>query len=219
MNNFFQRTLTSISAGIIFISFYLFLPHSFFGIFWAALGCYMLVHEWSALLPLDSLHRLAFSVIYPVAPWALLGFYAYHFRGLSALAALYPFMIAWSFDVAAYGVGKLCGWHKIWPSISPGKSWQGLIGGTLAVFGLHVALIPYADWLPIFGQSAWWVVIVRTLIYSAAAFAGDIGESWFKRRAGIKDSGTLLPGHGGVLDRFDSVLVIIICLIIEMHLR
>lgn len=102
------------------------------------------------------------------------------------------FMI-WANDTGAYLVGKPWGKHKIWPAISPGKSWEGLVGGLLAAAGV-------AAWM--WGAEHAGVGVVTGLL----ATAGDFTESAWKRARGIKDSGQFLPGHGGVLDRFDGWL-------------
>ncbi|QLI80086.1 phosphatidate cytidylyltransferase [Chitinibacter fontanus] len=122
-------------------------------------------------------------------------------------------MIAWIADTFAYFSGKAFGRHKLAPSISPGKSWEGVYGGTLAV-------IVYVQWLPkpflLFpntalatpiGQAAIWLLIA--LLLTAVSVMGDLLESLFKRQINIKDSSNLLPGHGGVLDRIDSLLAIL----------
>ena len=112
---------------------------------------------------------------------------------------LMTIVAVWAADVAAYFVGSTLGRRKIVPAISPGKTWEGTIAGFVAA-ALVVALAN----APVVGLYAWW--IVTALFIGPVAFAGDLIESWMKRRAGVKDSGTLLPGHGGVLDRIDSLV-------------
>lgn len=105
----------------------------------------------------------------------------------------------WAADVAAYAVGSTVGRRKIVPSVSPGKTWEGTIAGVLAAAG--VVVLANA---PVVGFQPWWVVVA--VLIGPTAFAGDLLESWVKRRVGVKDSGALLPGHGGVLDRIDSLV-------------
>jgi phosphatidate cytidylyltransferase len=110
--------------------------------------------------------------------------------------------ILWISDTAAYGAGRAWGKHKLAPGISPGKTWEGVAGAAAAVAVYYVAL-SFA--IPHWG---WWNGIGGALLFAGVALAGVLGdlfESWIKRQAGVKDSGTLLPGHGGVLDRIDSV--------------
>ena len=107
----------------------------------------------------------------------------------------------WAADVGAYAVGSLWGRRKIAPRVSPGKTWEGTFGGfgaaALAVLGIAA----------LFGLGRPEAAVAAVTI-GPAAFAGDLLESWTKRRAGVKDSGTLLPGHGGMLDRIDSLIAV-----------
>jgi phosphatidate cytidylyltransferase len=108
-------------------------------------------------------------------------------------------LAVWAADVGAYVVGSSIGRRKIAPRVSPGKTWEGTIAGFILA-GLVVVL-----WNRPFAGLPLWSVVTAILI-GPVAFAGDLLESWVKRRAGAKDSGTLLPGHGGVLDRIDSLV-------------
>lgn len=107
----------------------------------------------------------------------------------------------WAADVGAYAVGSVAGRRKIVPRISPGKTWEGFLGGIgaagLAVLGIAA----------LFGLGRLEAASAAVLI-GPVAFAGDLLESWVKRRAGVKDSGMLFPGHGGMLDRIDSLLAV-----------
>ena len=107
----------------------------------------------------------------------------------------------WAADVGAYVVGSLAGRRKIAPRISPGKTWEGTFGGfgaaALAVLGLAA----------LFGLGRPQAAVAAVAI-GPVAFAGDLLESWLKRRASVKDSGSLFPGHGGMLDRIDSLLAV-----------
>ena len=124
----------------------------------------------------------------------------YFLRALGEPSAplLITIVAVWAADVAAYVVGSSFGRRKIAPAISPGKTWEGTIAGFLAAAA--VVLVAVAPT----GIYAWAVLAALTI--GPVAFAGDLLESLLKRRAGVKDSGTLLPGHGGVLDRIDSLL-------------
>ncbi|WP_373820005.1 phosphatidate cytidylyltransferase [Glaesserella sp.] len=118
---------------------------------------------------------------------------------------LYVFLLVWGADSGAYFVGRAFGKHKLAPKVSPGKSWEGAIGGVLTsgiiafiflqiapinVFGKELATVPF---------------IILSIITVAISILGDLSESMFKRQAGIKDSSNLIPGHGGILDRIDSL--------------
>jgi phosphatidate cytidylyltransferase len=111
---------------------------------------------------------------------------------------LWIFIVTWSTDILAYFTGRSLGGPKLAPSISPGKTWSGLIGGVLGA-ALGGALIVHYCGL------ARGLVLLAPLL-AIAAQCGDLFESSLKRRAGVKDSGRLLPGHGGVLDRLDGLL-------------
>lgn len=111
---------------------------------------------------------------------------------------LFALLIVWAADAGAYFSGKLFGRVKLAPSISPGKTWEGVIGGLLIVALLAIAADYYSD-APLA------VLLPFFLAVAALSIVGDLTVSMFKRTAGVKDSGTLFPGHGGVLDRVDSV--------------
>ncbi|WP_045049454.1 phosphatidate cytidylyltransferase [Rouxiella chamberiensis] len=128
----------------------------------------------------------------------LYGYAENHYNG--AWWLLYVMLLVWGADSGAYLFGKLFGKHKLAPKVSPGKTWEGLIGGLLTS-----ALI---SWL--FGRYAPLNVVPATLLVCSivaalASVLGDLTESMFKREAGIKDSGNLIPGHGGIMDRIDSL--------------
>lgn len=106
-------------------------------------------------------------------------------------------------DTGAYLVGSLIGRHKMIPHISPGKTWEGLVGGAL---GAIVAALALSGLLKL----SWQAAVLLGLAVCAAAVAGDLCESLLKRAAGVKDSGNIIPGHGGILDRIDSILFVIL---------
>jgi phosphatidate cytidylyltransferase len=111
---------------------------------------------------------------------------------------LWVFIVTWSTDIGAYFVGRSLGRRKLAPSISPGKTVEGLIGGAVAAFLLGAAWTLLTDLNP--------ALLFLAPVFAVAAQGGDLFESWMKRRAGVKDSGSWLPGHGGVLDRLDGLV-------------
>jgi phosphatidate cytidylyltransferase len=115
--------------------------------------------------------------------------------------AILALLVTWASDVGAYLVGSLIGRRKLAPRISPGKSWEGTIAG-------FVAAAAVAVWLGSAFQMATAAVAFVAVLSGPAALVGDLAESAIKRAAGVKDSGTLLPGHGGALDRIDSLLLV-----------
>jgi phosphatidate cytidylyltransferase len=119
---------------------------------------------------------------------------------------LFGMLTTFAYDTGAYFSGRTFGRHKMAPKISAGKTWEGAVGGLLIAVGVAVALRAAAVAISggfVFGIGA--TVLVGVLV-SLAAQLGDLVESALKRSAGVKDAGSLLPGHGGMLDRFDSLL-------------
>jgi phosphatidate cytidylyltransferase len=114
---------------------------------------------------------------------------------------LYTCYIIWTYDTLAYVSGRLTGRRPLWARISPGKTWEGSLGGALFAFLLAILLSRFNAVLSLPG---WLGFAGVTVLFGTA---GDLLESWLKRLAGKKDSGRLLPGHGGMLDRFDSLLL------------
>ncbi len=127
-------------------------------------------------------------------------------RAESLWMMLYALLIVWVTDSGAYLIGRKIGKNKLAPHISPNKTWEGSIGGSLStvvIVGTYLyfaqAAFPYS-----FSTMLLW-----TLVFSVGGQLGDLIESAFKRHYGVKDSGKILPGHGGILDRFDSLLFVL----------
>lgn len=116
----------------------------------------------------------------------------------SPLLLLAALLVVWAADTGAFAAGKLVGRVKLAPQISPGKTWEGVIGGLLLVSLMAIA----GSW---YYESRATVLVPFCLAAACASIVGDLTVSMFKRSAGLKDSGTLFPGHGGILDRIDSV--------------
>lgn len=128
-----------------------------------------------------------------------------------ALLLMLPLLVTWSSDIGAYAVGRTMGRHKLMPSVSPGKTIEGAIGGLLAsvlvawAFGNGV-LRPAAQ----LGFKFYpWGLVLFGVVVSIAAQVGDLAESLLKREAGVKDSSRIIPGHGGILDRLDSLFFVL----------
>ncbi len=111
-------------------------------------------------------------------------------------------LLIWASDVAAYLVGSFIGKNKLFERISPGKTWEGSVGALIINIGCAFLV---ANWFPELALKHWIVISVLVSIFGTI---GDLVESMFKRQAGVKDSGKIMPGHGGILDRFDSLLFV-----------
>ncbi len=159
--------------------------------FWLLVAPLWLLGRWHAP---RIFARAAIGVVILLPTWAALLYL--HARGPDVLLGVMA--VVWIADTAAYFSGRLFGRHKLAPVISPGKTWEG-------VMGAFVALMLYAG-----AWSLWGAMPVRPLFFMAAGLLylsvlGDLFESWIKRVSGMKDSGDTLPGHGGVLDRIDAL--------------
>lgn len=124
---------------------------------------------------------------------------------------LWVFIVTWATDIGAYFAGRAIGGPKLAPRVSPNKTIAGLVGGMVAAGLLGGLWAAYRD-LPS-------MLLVLGAPFAAAAQGGDLFESWMKRRAGVKDSGTLIPGHGGVFDRVDGLLVVATLTALALQLR
>jgi len=162
--------------------------------------------------PLSAVAITVFGIIYA----SLITYvYAlrYHPYAVGAVAgtlvAVLPVLLTWATDIGAYAFGRMFGKRKLMPSVSPGKTVAGAMGGLIltviaCLVYVRFLLMPYAQLgLTVAGAVAFGIIV------SVAGQTGDLAESLLKREAGVKDSSTLLPGHGGILDRFDSLLFVL----------
>ena len=162
--------------------------------------------------PFDSLAHTFFSVIYTAVPFSMFPFAAFARSGLKSLLPhdniifspgiiIGFFILIWANDTGAYLTGMSFGKHKLMERISPKKTWEGFIGGIIIAI---LAAWFLSDWLGVVNRFNW---VIISVIISVAGTYGDLIESMLKRSTGVKDSGTIMPGHGGFLDRFDSAVV------------
>ncbi|NVO01770.1 MAG: phosphatidate cytidylyltransferase [Bacteroidetes bacterium] len=154
--------------------------------------------------PFTNISYTIFGIFYIALPLSLLNFIAkpnFNLGEYQYAVLLGFFLLIWIYDTGAYVFGSLLGRHKLFERVSPKKSWEGSIGGSLACIALAYAL---SIFYPEIKMVDWIVVSIIIIIFGTF---GDLVESLFKRSINCKDSGTIFPGHGGVLDRFDAVLL------------
>lgn len=161
------------------------------------------------------------SQLYVALPFAMLGVLYFYpvevMQGGAYTVAITPvlplsvFIFLWASDSGAYLVGSLIGRHRLFPRISPKKSWEGSVGG--GVLALVAAWVLYT-FFPIMGLCQWLGMALVVVVFGTW---GDLVESLLKRQLGIKDSGNILPGHGGILDRFDSAMLAIPAVVVYLY--
>jgi len=207
------RKITGLSLGIMFflVCFGMvnnILPVKAYLLFIPALTIIFLVEVFSeknAILQNSAVTLTGF--IYVAVPFSLLNFIIY--PGYPATTEFNPVIIIgvlfiiWIYDTTAYLSGTAFGRHKLNKKISPNKSWEGVIGGTIAALAMGILNSVIFKEYEIIN---WLIISILTVIFGTL---GDLFESVIKRRLNVKDSGTTLPGHGGLLDRLDSLLFVI----------
>ena len=157
--------------------------------------------------------RIVIGPIILITAWVAL----YQSKSMGTGFLLSILLLVWVADISAYFVGRQWGHRKLAPAISPGKSWEGLVGGVIGVFVLSVSWLSLDGVFPILQSGlferlkvhGWVVFSLGILFLTLMSVVGDLMESLIKRSAGAKDSSQLLPGHGGVLDRLDALLPVL----------
>lgn len=160
----------------------------------------------------DPVTNISFSImgiLYVVIPLSILNFFAYspvyynemdiNTNNYSSLLLVGFFVIQWANDTGAYLFGSLLGKYKLFERISPNKTWEGFYGGAILAITTSIIFGQFFD-----GETIHWIIVAIIIVIFGTL--GDLTESQIKRSCGVKDSGNFLPGHGGILDRFDGVL-------------
>ncbi len=153
--------------------------------------------------PFTNLGHYLLGVVYLGIPFALLISISHWHDSYAPLRVLGLLLLTWTNDTMAYLVGSKIGKTPFFPRISPNKTWEGTLGGIVCTF-LVAGLFSY--WIPAFTFQQWMVLAAVVAIFGTL---GDLVESMLKRSIHVKDSGTILPGHGGFLDRFDSFIYVL----------
>ena len=153
--------------------------------------------------PFQNIGFIVLGMVYIGAPFALLDFIAFNNGEFSALVVFGLLLLTWMNDTGAYVFGSNFGKTPLLPSVSPKKTWEGTIGGVATTFLVAYLFCVFTNQLRLVD----WMVLA--LIVAVFGSMGDLVESMLKRSVGVKDSGTMLPGHGGVLDRFDAFIFIL----------
>ena len=167
--------------------------------------------------PLGNWSFTMLSQLYVALPFALLNVLAFHNDPTASSVSYNPmlplsvFIFIWLSDTGAYCVGSLIGKHRLFERISPKKSWEGSVGG--GVFAMAASLV-FAHYFPFLNEWEWIGLALTVVVFGTW---GDLTESLMKRQLGIKDSGNILPGHGGMLDRFDSALMAIPAAVVYLY--
>ena len=169
---------------------------------WACVPALLYLHPIRGPVMRTGLRRLAAGALAIGVAVLAIQYLRSHAELASPGFLLYAFAVVWVMDVGAYFVGRRFGKRKLAPSISPGKTWEGVWGGLATVAVLYALALALGDW----PEGTSFRLALATLLAAAFSVYGDLFESRLKRAAGRKDSSSLLPGHGGVLDRVDGVL-------------
>lgn len=188
-------------------------PDTFFGVFpsgWSKWGIFyalvMLMLTWTVLsknkTTFDDIGVYTLAALYIGTGFHYMAAIRSDHNGLALLC--YVFVVVWSTDIGAYMIGRKIGKHKLWPVISPNKTWEGSIGAVICALIFSAIYLAFVD----VGYPQLQMIVLAFFL-SIIGQMGDLVESAYKRFYGVKDSGKILPGHGGILDRFDSMLFVL----------
>lgn len=199
---FLGTVVAAVGLGLMSLVFLDLLPDAIipFGII-GILLCYIMALFRKTESPIQDLAYSLFGLLYAVIPFIFfmsLGFLGDTYNAFIPLGFL---ILLWTNDTGAYLAGKSLGKHKLFVRISPNKTWEGFVGGVLLAImaGFILSMC--------FGIFPSWVWILMAALIGVFGTLGDLVESMLKRNVGVKDSGNVLPGHGGLLDRFDGLLI------------
>jgi phosphatidate cytidylyltransferase len=214
------ETLKRSISGIIYVLV------MWFGVFYSQLSfniLFAIIGVWSLyeMYKLRKGKSKLIAFLYVIAPFFLIHLFAmtdqnYSQENFNPSIVLLMFILTWTFDTFAYLTGMKFGKNKILPSISPKKSWEGFIGGFL--FTLLAGFLSQFFFRSSFDNISLLTIVCMSTILPFTATIGDFIESHYKRQAGVKDSGSFIPGHGGILDRMDAFMITIPVIYILLNL-
>jgi len=217
----FIRVSTALVSLVFFLGAYFF-SKNIFSLILFLVGAIIIFFEWPKVAKKNK--YLWFLIpVYPLFPVFSLVYLNHFYRHIDILIPLYPFFISWAADTGGYFAGNLWGKHKLFPKISPKKTWEGLFGSLVLVLVVNVLVV---SWFLFTGGPDFEIfgilncpacLVVYSMILTVAAVGGDLFESFLKRKAGLKDTGAILPGHGGLLDRFDSVFFVGLVVFLSLY--
>ncbi|MEJ6734166.1 MAG: phosphatidate cytidylyltransferase [Flavobacteriales bacterium] len=201
-----NRVLATISSVLIFVSFLSICLFPYYSKTLAACSIFSILAIFVSALfqkenkSFNSTASTFLAISYVALPFSLTSLIAFQNGIFECEIILSSFILVWLSDTGGYFIGVKFGKRKLMERISPKKSWEGAVGSLL--FSIIGAII-ISEYFTIFNTYEW---IILSIIICVSSILGDLIESMFKRNAGIKDTGNILPGHGGVLDRFDSII-------------
>lgn len=216
-----NRTITTLGGAYLFFAFTYFCLNGKSEVFipYLFLLLYLMISE-LYLKKENPINNWAYSMLsqcYIALPFAMLNVLAFHTDpdiqavSYNPILPLSIFIFIWINDTGAYCIGSLIGKHRLFERISPKKSWEGSIGGAVFVIAAAFVLAHFFPFMPLIK----WIGLALVVVIFGTW--GDLTESLFKRQLGIKDSGNILPGHGGMLDRFDSALMAIPAAVVYLY--
>ncbi|MFC1842211.1 phosphatidate cytidylyltransferase [Candidatus Dependentiae bacterium] len=201
MRSVIIRVATALVLGALFLYLFVYSPPLITALSALALLLYIIFFEWPILFDYKKPLFWLILPFYLLLPFGFIIYMCSYYK--YRILVFYMVLLTSSQDSGGYIFGSLFGKHKLAPRISPKKSWEGFFGGYLLTL-LTLSIILFVE----NAKMAVPFILIFALIISIVATAGDLFESLLKRRAGIKDTGAILPGHGGFLDRIDSYLAV-----------
>jgi len=200
--NFFRRVITALLLGG--LSLWILVSESAYIGFFISFLTFLILIEWGMIIfKSDKPHNIRITWLLSGALYFVLGVFGfYQLYEYSSLLGISLLLLIWSTDIGAYFAGKIIGGPRIAPRISPNKTWSGAVGGTLSASTTALIISAYLY------ERFNWPMVAFLILCSILGQLGDLFESRVKRYFNIKDSGKILPGHGGLIDRLDSLLFV-----------